>query len=166
MVIRPATTDDAAAIAHVHVESWRTTYKGMMPQAYLDGLSVNERAGQWREWLTLPYPVFVAEINAEIVGFAGGGAIREPLLDYDAELFAIYLLKEAQGKGTGTALLRTIGAELTKRNLRSMVAWVVKDNSSGEFYRKSGAVPLSSKEIEIGGATIPVIAYGWRELPT
>ena len=48
-MIRPATVDDAAAVAHVHVSSWRSTYRGLMPDAVLDSLSVERRAEFWRE---------------------------------------------------------------------------------------------------------------------
>ena len=45
--VRAATADDAAGVARVHVDSWRATYKGLMPDAVLDGLSVDNRA----DWL-------------------------------------------------------------------------------------------------------------------
>src|ERR1041385_8579918 len=50
-VIRPAAPEDAPAIARVHVESWRTTYRGIFPQGLLDGLSIEDRARSWNEVL-------------------------------------------------------------------------------------------------------------------
>jgi GNAT superfamily N-acetyltransferase len=164
LIVRAAMGTDAAGIARVHVESWRTTYAGIVPEAFLAGLDEAERTLSWREWLTLDVPVFVAELDGEIVGFAGGGAIREPLLDYDAELFAIYLLKQAQGRGIGMALLRALAGSLRDRGLSRMMAWVLASNTSGEFYAKTGASLISSKEMDIGGAMLPVLAYGWPSL--
>ena len=48
MTLREATVADAAGIAFVHVESWRTTYPGIMPQEHLDALSVAERTEVWQ----------------------------------------------------------------------------------------------------------------------
>jgi len=162
--IRAAIGEDAGAIAHVHVESWRTTYAGIVPVVYLAGLSEAERETSWREWLTLDVDVFVAEMDGEVVGFVGGGSIREPVDGFDAELFAIYLLRDAQRRGIGAALLRRLAGSLKKRGFRSMVAWVLEDNASGGFYTRSGGVRVASKEMEVGGAMLPVVAYGWTDL--
>ena len=77
--IRLAEVRDAAAIAHVHVQSWLTTYNGLVPEEYLASLNEAERVPLWKKRLTRDISVFVAEIGSKIVGFAGGGPIREPL---------------------------------------------------------------------------------------
>jgi len=162
--IRVATLQDAGAIARVHVESWRTTYAGIVPAEYLASLDVGQREVSWREWLPLDIDVFVAEVDGEVVGFVGGGAIREPVEGVDAELFAIYLLRDAQRRGIGMALLKRLAGSLKARGYRSMMAWVLEDNSSGEFYSRSGGVRVASKEMEVGGVMLPVVAYGWGDL--
>src|ERR1700759_342461 len=45
-VIRAARAADAAQIALVHVRSWQSAYRGLMPQAYLDGLDPAQRVGR------------------------------------------------------------------------------------------------------------------------
>lgn len=47
MIIRRAIISDAPGIAKVHVDSWRTTYKGIIPQSFLDGLSYEQRTKLW-----------------------------------------------------------------------------------------------------------------------
>ena len=103
--IRTAAYDDAASISRVHVESWQTTYRGIVPDKFLADLNVGERTTRWQEMLSANPQVLVAEQDGQIVGFIYGGPIREPLETCDAELYAIYLLAETQGQGTGTALL-------------------------------------------------------------
>ncbi|HEX2356272.1 MAG TPA: N-acetyltransferase, partial [Micromonosporaceae bacterium] len=49
--VRPATADDADAIAAVHVQGWQAGYAGIMPADTLAGLDVDERARRWRERL-------------------------------------------------------------------------------------------------------------------
>jgi L-amino acid N-acyltransferase YncA len=162
--IRPATQDDAPEIAHVHVESWRTTYAGIVPAEYLANLNEPERATQWQEWLTRDIPVYVAALDGKVVGFIGGGPIREPIETYDAELYAIYLLKHAQGQGIGRQLLQELATSLRSRGFHSMVVWVLEQNPARHFYSRTGAQLLTSKDIEIGGATLTEVAYGWPDL--
>jgi L-amino acid N-acyltransferase YncA len=164
MSVRKANEGDAGAIAHVHVQSWQTTYAGIIPDEYLASLNEVERVPVWREWLSRDIQVFVVEMEGEVAGFAAAGPIREPLQDYDAELFAIYALKQAQKRGIGTALLINLAGSLRAKGFHSMAAWVLEANPSVRFYEKSGAVRISSKEIEIGGVMFPEIAFGWPHL--
>ncbi|HEY2472612.1 MAG TPA: GNAT family N-acetyltransferase [Terracidiphilus sp.] len=162
--IRPANDSDAGAIAHVHVESWRTTYTGIVPDAYLAGLDEILRAKLWHEWLAGRALVLVAERGGQMVGFAHGGANREVLEECDAELYSIYLLREAQRHGAGTALLRAIASALRERGFRSMAVWVLERNPARGFYEQMGAHLAASKVIEIGGAKLLEVGYVWPEL--
>ncbi len=164
LTIRSATPQDAAKIAHVHIDSWRTTYAGIVPDARLAALNKAERELQWQEWLTRDIPVYVAELDGEVVGFISGGPIRELIEAYDAELYAVYLLQPAQGQGIGKALLQELAASLLARGFRSMILWVLEQNPAKHFYLHAGAELLISKDIEIGGAILPESAYGWPDL--
>ena len=162
--IRAATVDDAASIAHVHVASWRSTYHGIVPQPYLDGLDEAERTEDWRTWLAAGAAVFVAERNSAVVGFIAGGAIRKAVEGYDAEAYTIYLLQQYQRQGIGIGLLNTLAMHLRNEGLNSMVVWVLEDNVSAGFYTASGAVRVGSKEMDIGGKTLLAVAYGWPRI--
>jgi len=73
-LIRRATIEDAAAIAHVHVESTLATYRGIMPDAHLARVDVGQRERAWRQNLADPgHFVVVAEVDGSIVGFADAG---------------------------------------------------------------------------------------------
>src|SRR5947208_195366 len=94
--IRAATVEDARAIAEVHVAGWRAAYRGQMPDALLDSLSVDERAEKRRRWIANPTSVdhrtWVAERDGRILGFANTGPIRdETAASRTAELLALYL---------------------------------------------------------------------------
>jgi len=162
--IRGADLRDAAGIAHVHVQSWRTTYGGIVPPEYLASLNEAERVPLWQDWLTRPVSVFIAEIKGEIVGFGGGGTIRERLNAYDSELYTLYLLKEAQGRGIGTALLGAVAASLSQKGHQSMVVWVLEQNPAVRFYEKTGARCVTGRQIEIGGVALSEVALGWPDL--
>ena len=164
VLIRAATQDDAGSISQVHIESWRTTYRGIVPDQFLADLNLEERTVRWREVLKSDPYIFIAERDGQVIGFISGGAIREPLEKSDAELFAIYLLDEVQGNGIGTSLLIELAKRLDEGGFKSMAVWVLEANASRGFYEKSGAVRVTAKEIEIGGVLLPVAAYAWPSL--
>jgi hypothetical protein len=90
--VRPAVADDARAIAEVHVESWKTTYKGIFPETLLDSLSIEERERSWNQTLAEPTLITVVGCDAghRVVGFICGGAERTGQLGCDGELYATY----------------------------------------------------------------------------
>ena len=163
-MIRSATQDDAPAIAHVHVQSWRTTYAGIVPDEYLCSLDEADRAQRWRDWMTRDVEVLVAEVDARVIGFISGGPIREPVGNCDAELYAIYLLECTQRSRIGTALLLHLADALSRRGFASMAVWVLDKNPSQRFYAKLGATCAASKEIEIGGLQLTEVAYTWPDI--
>jgi GNAT superfamily N-acetyltransferase len=165
MHVREATIEDARAIAEVHLASWKTTYPGIIAQEYIDGLRVEDGEARWVARLTeKAATVFVAEDEVGIFGFAAGGAMMHPVDGYQGELGAIYLLASHQGKGAGAALVRSMARELRRQGFTNMVVWVLKENPARGFYERMGGVKVGEQMIEIGGATLPEIAFGWADL--
>lgn len=168
MNIRTATLDDANQIAFVHVESWKTTYKGLVADEFLQRLNVENRTAQWIRNFSSPQKdevVFVAENpEGKIVAFASGGASREADRGYDAELYAIYLLEKFQGRGLGRQLMRNMAHHLSARQYHSFMAWVLAGNTAYDFYRKMGGEPFAQQEIRIGDELLQEIAVGWKDI--
>ena len=166
--IRPAVVEDAAAIAEVHVESWRTTYKGIFPQSLLDQLSVSDRTRYWNETLAKPPVPFVTLVACDdagrVAGFVCGGAERTGQLGCDGELQAMYLLEGVQRQGLGTLLIRRFVQELRSVGLNSMAVWVLARNPSRKFYEALGGRLITEQQIERGGESYVEIAYGWTDL--
>ncbi|WP_274651022.1 GNAT family N-acetyltransferase [Paenibacillus humicola] len=121
--IREANAIDAPAVARVHVDCWRSTYKDLIPADFLQGLSYRSREERWRRRLEHPpdrSTLFVAEDHAgRILGFADGGPERSGDPEYDGELYAIYLLPEHQRKGIGRRLFRSAAAYLAEHRFNA-----------------------------------------------
>lgn len=168
MNIRTALYRDADAIAKVYVRTWRSTYSGIVPTLFLEQLDEARSADRWRDLLENDDPDvchFVAEADRErIVGFASGGPNRDKGLEYDGELYAIYILQEYQGQGIGSALFSAVRQWLAARGHASMVLWVLSQNPANAFYEAMGGTTLTEKEIEIGGAVLMETCYGWSRL--
>jgi GNAT superfamily N-acetyltransferase len=167
--VRRATSEDARAIAEVHVASWRTTYPGIVDQAYIDGLSVDERAAVWARRLetqdeSKPDVLVALTPESGVVGFASGGVIRHPYIDFDAELHAIYLLKPFQGLGLGRRLVQEWSIKALERGLHAAIVRVLADNPACAFYEKLGAELVRESQLEIAGKSYPEQWYAWRNL--
>lgn len=143
--IRPATPDDASPLAAVHVRSWQATYRGLVPQDYLDRLDPADRVTRWREAvLGADWPrdgVFIVEREGAACGLASFGATRDPDEDpeHTGEITAIYLLPEAWGQGLGRALMASALGCLTTAGYRQATLWVLDSNvRARRFYGRGG----------------------------
>lgn len=165
MKVRKAVFADAPNIAKVHVDSWRTTYNGIMPEAYLAKLSYEQRTKLWESNMK-QQTVYVAENGqGKIVGFSVGG--KRTTKNYDAfagELFAIYIMKEEQGKGIGKLLMQPVVGDLVEAEINSMIVLVLEDNPSKYFYEKLGARKIDTLTLKIAGELIKESVYGWDDL--
>lgn len=160
--IRKASKEDAAAIAKVHVDSWRTTYKDIVSDTYLAQLNYEEREKMWQE---NPFEgVFVAEDQSGVFGFAGFGPERTKKHNYDGELYAIYLLKEKQRMGAGKALVIHGVNYLMENGFENMLVWVLKENPSIRFYFSLQPEKVAEDSFMIAEKSHLEIAYGWKNL--
>jgi len=108
--------------------------------------------------------ILVAERKGEVVGFAHAGKVREAIEGADAELYSLYLVKEAQGRGIGRELLRVLAAVLMEQGFKSLALWVLERNRARAFYEQCGGRIAVSRVIEIGGARLMEVSYWWPEL--
>ena len=167
MHIRKAQPRDLPAIAKVHVDSWRTTYAGIVASEFLASLKYEESERMWREGLlssTNPLSLYVAETpDGAVVGFAAAGHEREGDTTYKGEIYAIYVLQNYQRQGIGTALFTACVRELERRGFGAFLLWVLKTNPARNFYRALGGKFLREQEIQIGNKRLLEVAYGWAD---
>ena len=87
LIIRRATVGDADAIARIRIDGWRTTYRNLIPAAYLESMEQQASRALWEKILTAGSSVasvFVAADEDNIVAFAAGNMLREPKHGFDA----------------------------------------------------------------------------------
>ncbi|MBV8093155.1 MAG: GNAT family N-acetyltransferase [Acetobacteraceae bacterium] len=174
MSIRRARLGDAVAIAAVHVSTWRSTYAGILPGAYLAGLSVSRQAAYYDAAIRSPAGVFVAVASGtdlpagagpRIVGFATAGRARVTELCgrrlAEGEVETLYLLDDFRERGLGRRLLRAAAAHLSETGCRSAFLWVLRDNPSRWFYQHLGGRPVAEAVIQVGGQPVVQMAVVW-----
>jgi ribosomal protein S18 acetylase RimI-like enzyme len=169
--IRRAVRADASEIARIHVAATRSVYRGIYTDAYLESLSVEDRARAWaaerKGHLAIDDPdlaVFVAIADERMVGFADIGAAPSPDFPRHAALYAVYLDPDHIGRGIGQALWRSCVDHAKKRGFDGISAELLSRNVQARaFYERMGAHPLPATEmlIETGGTKEKVITYRW-----
>ncbi len=166
--MRTATVDDAEAIARVNVETWRSSYRGIFPDAFLAERSFTKQLEGTRNYLKNLSPkttAFITEVSlVGVVGFCTGGAAREKIQDFDGELFSLYVLKEYQRHGLGRLLLKATATFCEICKFRKILAWTLAASPFTAFYRSIGAVECGKQMREFGPLTRELVAFGWPSI--
>jgi ribosomal protein S18 acetylase RimI-like enzyme len=160
--IRVPQVEDADALGRVHVRAWQAAYTGgLMPDEYLESLSVAERAAMWRSSLENPSRArgtrLVATIDNKVVGFAlvgpAGGDPDAPV----GELYAINVDPDHWGSGAGPALIDAAMEALRSSGFVSAVLWVHPENGRAcSFYARRGWVADDvDRQQEVLGVEVP-----------
>lgn len=167
MLIRQALPSDCESVARVQINSNRTTYRGIMPDAYLDGLCYVEKTVEWKyrlqnqkEQETL-YVVDTDEFG--IVGFFLVSEVKTNEIS-ERELLSVYILEEHQKKGIGKYIFKEISKKYKDDNVHSIMLWTLKDNPSRGFYERLGGQLAGTRTIERGRAELMQVAYKWEDI--
>jgi GNAT superfamily N-acetyltransferase len=145
-----ATTDDLAAIAAIHVASWKAAYKGIVPDTILDGLAVEDRLRTWREWYTQTgVEIWLAIDAGEPVAFSrilpAPSSVEYPA--NTAELTHLYSLPEISGRGTSGALFSHMLSAARQKEYDALVLWVLEENRHARsFYERFGLRPDGGRQ--------------------
>ncbi|MGE5389862.1 MAG: N-acetyltransferase family protein [Deltaproteobacteria bacterium] len=165
MKIRLAGMDDVPAIARVTVDTWKTAYRGLLDQKYLDNLSYEKREEGWRNFPFDTAFIYVAEDGAgNIIAFAAAGPERTDHPVFHGELYAIYIRDDYQRQGIGDALFQAVKQHLLDSGIDSLMLWVLSDNHYRRFYDKQGGIALESRQLQMDDLTCQVTAYGWLDI--
>ena len=157
---------DVRGIANVHINSWKTTYKGILPDQYLSSMNLEAKKKNWlRNLKMLHNATFVAEnTNGEIVGFAAGGPEQTNDPHIQGEVYAIYFLQEYQRQGLGRKMIKAVIHELMKMEHQNLIIWALKDNPSCGFYRALGGQVITEKTVKMAGIELIEVGFGWEDI--
>jgi GNAT superfamily N-acetyltransferase len=143
VLIRTGVPDDALGIARVHVAAWQAGYRGLLPPAFLAGLSVERRADRWAVTLgqtSGASTTLVAARGTDLLGFASVGPSRdEDAEPSTAELWAIYAAPEHWGTGVGHQLHEAALDVVRGSGATQATLWVLHGNDRAvRFYERHG----------------------------
>lgn len=165
IIVRPAITADARAIAEIHYAGWRLAYESVVPPEQVAAKQPERRVPFWQARIAEPqYLVLVAEDGAGTVqGFVYGGDVLAhdlrvgSLAGYDCEIYSLHCRLEMQGRGLGRLLMAEAAYAFRERGRTALMLWAYRDNAYRRFYDKIGGQIIAEGFDE----DIPDIAYGW-----
>jgi ribosomal protein S18 acetylase RimI-like enzyme len=165
--VRQAGRSDADAIARINVAAWRASYRGIVPDAVLDGASVERRALAVEAHMARSEQVtWLLERGGEPAAYASVGPSR----DADAEpttgeLYAVYVAPGHARQGFGTLLLERAEDSLRAGGYDRATLWVLAENEGARrFYERAGwRRDGHEKAVSWSGADLTVVRYA-REL--
>lgn len=140
--IRPVSRSDLEAIATLHVQSWQSAYRGILPDGVLDQLTAQDRVRDWARWLATPDAhTYAAVERRRLVGFArilpAEGSPDVP--PASGEISHLYVAPDSQRMGVGQALLTRSLEDIVARGLERAVLWVLEKNYRARaFYERAG----------------------------
>ena len=166
--LREANAVDADAIAALHTDSWRRTYRGMMSDAFLDGGALENRRHVWRERLgsqnSKPL-VVVADAGGRIAGFVCVYA-RGDAKEWGAYIDNLHVAHHWQGRGVGRALMRRAAEWVcdTQPGV-GVYLFVMEANANARaFYDRLGARNAGTIELkDPAGGSAPNCRYVWAD---
>jgi GNAT superfamily N-acetyltransferase len=155
--IRAAKLADAEGIARAHAASWRTSYRGVLPDAALDRFDARERAASWRQ-------VLADRGVLTLVGFCDAGRSRGTT-SHAAEVYRMYIEHHAKRHGLGREMFEQVTDWLRGQELRSLIIWVLDNNHHARrFYEAMGGRPAQRVPSRVFGFPIVELAYVWDRL--
>ena len=155
MIIRQAREEDVRQIAEILVEDWKTAYRGIMDDDFLDAMNVEQRyeieARRYNEYM-------VAAEGQEILGYSWNMLTDEE--DADCEVVALYVRYSKRNNGIGRALLQDAMDTFRKAGRKRMIIWCLKDNhESRKFYEKMGGKEYKGGTHRWGDREYDMISY-------
>ncbi len=167
--LRDAVPADAESIARLHVAAWRVGYRGVLPDALLDGLDLAAWTERRRGHLEHPAAGIhntVAVDGDEILGWGSRGPSRDDDDDPQrvGEIYGIYVDPDRWGAGVGRALVDHCLEDLHRQGYEQATLWVLEENPRARgLYEAAGmAVDGGRKPCGVKGITSPSVRYRRR----
>ena len=171
MVIREGTEGDIGSIANLHVQSWRTAYRGILSDDYLDGRAHKDRLAIWQERFSGQGSkrmfVLVAERDDQLAGFVCVFPQEDAV--FGSFLDNLHVAPELTGQGIGRQLLSEAARRLLTDGPRvSLYFWVFEQNRRArQFYERTGAIAAGSAENPMpDGKRVLSVRYYWPDPAT
>jgi GNAT superfamily N-acetyltransferase len=176
-IIYPATVDNVADLARIHIQGWRDSGTGVVDPVYLNSLgSANEAevTEKWPNWLQDPQSLVLLAHDAQgtAAGFVYCGRLRTPIPGqspirpvYSGEIYALYILPSYWRQGLGRKLVQEAAVGLAAQRHKSFCLWVLEGNRRAiAFYETLGGQRCGKKDIEIGNGHYKEVCFGWRNV--
>lgn len=139
--VRPASLDDAKAIAELHVAASKSAYQDLISADQWDRVPMAKRVKYWREAIEYAEPqVWVATQGEEMIGFVGFDRSRDPKSKpTTGEIWAIYVLESHWDQGVGVELWDAAREGLLNEDCTDVTVWLpIRNERAVRFHELAG----------------------------
>lgn len=167
MQLRHATAADVETVIALYVRGWQTTYRGLVPDDFLDALPDHTKSRVYLSMLlTAPredVQVWLAEEGDDAIGFIAAGYSRDIPDPKVAEIYAVYVDSAAHSKGVGRALFTACRDALKAFGFKRLHVWAFSANTGAhKAYEAWGANPTGeTRTVTTGSKHLAETAYAW-----
>jgi GNAT superfamily N-acetyltransferase len=162
VTLRLATARDADAIAQMHAASWAVTYRGLLPDGFLDTNLASERMVHWQDRMqdanAAAQAVFIAEQDGQPIGFV---CVKQEQGNPDGVLLDnLHVLPAYQGTGAGKRMVAQAEAWARARGASHLYLYALEGNTRAiNFYERQGWQYAGTETDQIGGITAQARRY-------
>lgn len=164
-MIRQAKPLDNYAIANIIVSGWKTAYKGLINDEFLDNLSVDIKAENWKNIILSQNEnnhIYIYEENNEILGVIRFGKPDENYNNYNAEIHVLYVKPALKRKGIGTKLFNFAKKYFLEQNTNQMIIWCLNNNiPSIKFYEKMGGTVVDTRKAIVNNIELEEVGIAY-----
>jgi GNAT superfamily N-acetyltransferase len=173
VTVQRARPEHAPTIAALHVAAWREIYTGILPDEMISALTVEVRRAWWAQLLSTPPETpggaaYLAALDGAPVGFGTCNGQRSDALaaaGFDGEISSLYVLRAAQGRGVGQAMMARMATRLQRAGYRAAGLWVLRESEANRrFYEGCGGTLLDGAAGIRRQGRFTEVAYGWPDL--
>ncbi|MGQ4712900.1 GNAT family N-acetyltransferase [Streptomyces anulatus] len=164
--VREMDAADIKAVSTIRVRGWQAAYAGIVPQTYLNAMTVEDDAGQRRQRFSQPGRTsrdLVALGDRGPVGWICFGPCRSemPGVELVGEVYALYISPDLIGQGIGRILLGEAHARMKGQGFKASALWVLCDNQGAQcFYERAGYQADGAAQDDIyDGITLAELRY-------
>jgi GNAT superfamily N-acetyltransferase len=166
VTVRAMTEAEIEDVAAIRVGGWQTAYAGILPQSYLDAMTVEADAERRRKRFAESdgsvTDLVAVDDRGRVVGWACAGPVRgggAPTTT--GELYALYVRPGLTGSGIGRTLIEAAHAHALARGYDLLQLWVLDGNTGARrFYERAGYAPDGAVEVyDYDGVTVPEVRY-------
>ncbi|HTO31128.1 MAG TPA: GNAT family N-acetyltransferase [Pararhizobium sp.] len=163
--IRLADAEDLPMIGEILVETWRHTFRGIIDDAFLAGMSEQDQMMRHTRRMGIAGVGYQAGVDTDgLIGFANYGPARGSASSATMELYSLYIRPAAQGIGLGKALVKAAATDCRNQGADGLFAWVLAENANRGFYEHLGATAAARSTIRVGSRDHEQVAYVWPDL--
>lgn len=167
--VRVAAANDLSKIAELHAASWRVAYRGILPDAFLDGALIDDRMARWSGMIDRMAPsdrLLIAESEGALLGFIAAWTSEGLGCEGEFDLFIdnLHVRPDLRGQNLGEHLMRTVADTLDNTGEVCAYLWLLDGNEPAHrFYARLGGRDRDHRLVAIAGTTAGETRIVWDD---